>query len=699
MNGQTEAYTVISIFLSGTLALLAILLWQRRSTPGNRALAYLIAVISLWTLAAGLEFKAPFPGAGTFWATVGYLCLAACAVLLVQFAVDFTQKQGWLDLKRRAALWGISCLVSLLALTNPFHSMIWLPGGAHGAGSWIAALYIYLVYAGVFVILVRTALPYPRIFRRQLYFILVCLLFPAFGLASAFAYSGGGAGLFLVPQSFAIACGGLAWGLQRLRLFDLQPVARERIIEWMDDPIIVLDNNNRILDLNPAVRTVLLAANAADPKDGSAAHQSSTELVGRSIDEVFGNWPELISRLHLGSEGVISPPISAGKAQNRASRSFDLRVLALVDQGGRKTGKIVILHDITTLYMAQEEATRMHNLVDAIRAIGPTILSSSDLNQTMNVVLEQISHVVEFDCASFYLPEGTDLVASTVRGFRHPEMLVGTRRSTQEEWPGEQVTKLFQPAIFENLQEHPNLLLKAFAGHIQSCLAVPVTFQNHLTGLLILYSGKLQHFAPEDSSIVQMFTSQVAFLLENSRLTRQMEEMAVIDPLTGLNNRKNFFALAENEFARSRRYGRAFTVFILDIDHFKQINEIYGHHTGDLVLTEISQVCANAIRKVDIIGRYGGEEFAVILPETGPDVGLAVARRLHHRLTDQMITTQEGTSLQVSISIGVAAPVYPADTLETIMDRADQALHTAKRSGGNQVRAYEHLPISQKPAE
>ncbi|MGQ9481016.1 diguanylate cyclase [Chloroflexus sp.] len=166
-------------------------------------------------------------------------------------------------------------------------------------------------------------------------------------------------------------------------------------------------------------------------------------------------------------------------------------------------------------------------------------------------------------------------------------------------------------------------------------------------------------------------------------LTREAE-LARIDWLTGVYNRSHFYELARHEFAIATRYERPLTVCMLDIDHFKQINDRYGHLIGDQVLRAVAQTVAHQIRTADSIGRFGGEEFILLLPNTNLPAALTLAERLRVTIADLQVHTDRGI-ITATISVGVAER-RPADTtIERLIDRADQALYAAKRQGRNCV--------------
>lgn len=163
-----------------------------------------------------------------------------------------------------------------------------------------------------------------------------------------------------------------------------------------------------------------------------------------------------------------------------------------------------------------------------------------------------------------------------------------------------------------------------------------------------------------------------------------MRELATTDSLTGLFNRRRFMELCDREYSRSLRYGRALSMFMMDIDHFKLVNDEHGHDVGDQVLRSISETAIMALRGADIIGRIGGEEFAVLLPETENGSALEVAERLRLSIERSSIETTAG-SLNITVSIGVSSMAPDITSVDKLLKRADVALYDAKQSGRNRV--------------
>jgi diguanylate cyclase (GGDEF)-like protein/PAS domain S-box-containing protein len=178
-------------------------------------------------------------------------------------------------------------------------------------------------------------------------------------------------------------------------------------------------------------------------------------------------------------------------------------------------------------------------------------------------------------------------------------------------------------------------------------------------------------------------------ITERKKLELELEKNAKTDFLTGLFNRRHFMGLANQELHRAIRFSNPMSILMVDLDNFKRINDTHGHKSGDNVLKKFSDVCRLAFREIDIIGRIGGEEFAILLPETSRDQAIEAAERLRTRIATTNISTDQDLAIEFTVSTGVASLSSEDDTLDVLLSHADNALYKAKNTGRNQVRFYE----------
>jgi two-component system, cell cycle response regulator len=213
-------------------------------------------------------------------------------------------------------------------------------------------------------------------------------------------------------------------------------------------------------------------------------------------------------------------------------------------------------------------------------------------------------------------------------------------------------------------------------------IEVPLQAGSITFGSLMLFGDD---FEEEDRMTAVSLASHAVVALDNARLHRIVERQALVDGLTGLANRRQCEDTLAAELARVERFGGPLAVVVADLDWFKDINDRYGHPAGDTVLREFAALLLETLRDVDLAGRWGGEEFLLILPGTDLAGGAQVAERIRVALAGRIVLSVDGTPIPVTASFGVAA-TPPAKTVSELFAAADTAMYEAKRAGKNQVQ-------------
>jgi len=235
-----------------------------------------------------------------------------------------------------------------------------------------------------------------------------------------------------------------------------------------------------------------------------------------------------------------------------------------------------------------------------------------------------------------------------------------------------------------------------------SQVSVPLLVQGRVLGVLSLYDREDgEPFTLSDAEGLTAFAVQAAVAIENVQLHAEAERLSVTDPLTGAWNYRYFKRRFEQEIERSRRFGRVLALLMLDIDHFKSVNDRFGHQRGDEVLTELARRVTGSVRDIDTFARYGGEEFVLILPETNLEGGLAVAEKLRLATHRTPFRGEDAEGVPLTVSIGVACFPEHATSPEELLRAADEALYEAKLQGRDRVvtAGPRLLPLTARPGQ
>jgi diguanylate cyclase (GGDEF)-like protein len=220
---------------------------------------------------------------------------------------------------------------------------------------------------------------------------------------------------------------------------------------------------------------------------------------------------------------------------------------------------------------------------------------------------------------------------------------------------------------------------------VRSALAVPVQVRGEVLGVFAVYSTKPDRFSDEDEALLMTIGNQVAVSVENARLYEKTLDLARLDGLTGVANRRYLMERLTQEISRAGRYNNALSLIMMDLDKFKTFNDTYGHVKGDELLKHFARMVKAAIRISDVCGRYGGEEFCVILPNTSIKGAALLAERIRASMEEaKIVIAEDQPPAGRTVSIGIAE-YMPGNTLEQLLSAADSALYQAKEGGRNRV--------------
>ncbi len=223
-------------------------------------------------------------------------------------------------------------------------------------------------------------------------------------------------------------------------------------------------------------------------------------------------------------------------------------------------------------------------------------------------------------------------------------------------------------------------------ANLSACWSEPIIdSEGNVLGTFAIYHDKPTEPTSVDIERVTFAANLAAIAIENRKAHEKLEQLAFSDPLTGLNNRRAFIEYSNKEISRHNRYDGKLSLFMFDLDYFKQVNDTYGHNYGDKVLINVATICKETLREFDIAGRIGGEEFAVLLPQTDLTMAKQVAQRLLDMMHEQEVTCDNGDKIKYTASFGVVCSEDKPTSIDEMLKNADDALYNAKNSGRDQI--------------
>ncbi len=342
-----------------------------------------------------------------------------------------------------------------------------------------------------------------------------------------------------------------------------------------------------------------------------------------------------------------------------------------------------------------KELKRTIDELHVFNEIGKTLTSTLDIKEVLRIIMQKVNELLEPSSFSLLLLNEETMT------LKH-EVKISKNRPVEEDnniilkvgegligWVAKEGKPVLFPDPTKSLKYStpPNIGIEK---HENSLICAPLKSKGKILGVIKIVStnaiGKL--FGEEDLKTIQTICDYSSIAIENAKNFARVQELTITDDTTSLFNSRYLHSLLDSEVIRAKRYDKEFSMIFLDLDRFKEVNDTHGHIYGSTLLKEVGEIILENIRSVDIATRYGGDEFVIILPETGKEKAVLTAERLRASIAKHMFLQSRGLKIQFTASFGVATYPVDAQTKEELIKMADEAMYKVKDKGRNGVASF-----------
>jgi len=688
---MTHQFLLFFIFISLTTAILAIAFvfyaFRFRHGEGMKIIGYWMLASSGWIFTHFSLFLVETTLQASFILRMVWFFQVFVPPLYLLFSIQYKGYRRWFLGWRQTLLFIFPAILFCLSLFQNTTSLIWPNLSIDlskifapvqfqiGPIQWMFWIFTYICLIISAWILLKNNSMRGKAYQNQSILLSLIAIIPLVMSIFFLVSPTSGFGFNAAPLSF-IGCGiVISFAILRYRLFDLSPVVYHELLESLHDGVLVIDEDKRILQLNHVAAELM-----GLDKSGS---------VGEPIDLIIDQQsPWIVLNQMVGNQAI---EIEINREQN----DFYYEVTSYSIENHVKNDRLVFtISDITdekkskiAEAFSRETAEIRASELGVLRKVAEQLNRAVELSAVIETGLHEIVSGVGARFAYLILADD-DRRPKIAGTYQLPPILQETIDRLSYCPPCKSFDLFMNGDYQEPVSFMPCEILKNLSISYPGLISIPLHLGTRQLGVLNLVMAPDAVFTGDEIRLLQTVGDQLSAAIERARLYESAELMATVDSLTGLINRRYFFQLSQKEFERSSRYQFPVSILMIDIDLFKRVNDHFGHLIGDQVLSRIGQCFRAILRSSDVVGRYGGEEFVVLMPETNLQNAMTIAERLRISVTNHPFATDKG-DISLTISIGVACKeTHSEESLETVLENADQALLRAKQNGRNKVEIW-----------
>ncbi|MBI5848109.1 MAG: diguanylate cyclase [Nitrospirae bacterium] len=437
-------------------------------------------------------------------------------------------------------------------------------------------------------------------------------------------------------------------------------------LDLIPDPFIILRSDGTVLDANLSFFT----------------------LIGMDRDAVIDkNFNEIT--LLDGLSVKISQSFSSGSEDFERivfhNRHFEVLILPFRHSGITYLIRIVI-KDITNFIRLEKELLKRNKELIIINTLSSAFISSENMDLVMEDLIEKVLLITDFHTGFLMMSEDERLKLKTSKGLS-PDLqnfiLAGGIETICHD-----ALRIQEPMYIVERTAISRVPVLREEGFV-FIVAIPLLSSQKAIGLLFLASRVNREMDFDFAALLSLVGNHVSHIIDKIKLFQETKRLSITDGLTGLFNSRYFYRYLDLEISRTKRYGSSFSLMLFDIDNFKRLNDTYGHQAGDEVLQELARIFKSVSRETDVVVRYGGEEFVIILPNTAEDEAITLAGRILQSVRETEIKINATETVNITVSGGVASFPQNASTAKDLLNAADSAMYAAKTAGRNTIVCYQ----------